>query len=374
MLSKILGILGFLIIGALYYGVQHYRELPVNYNNQWVELTEKGDHMASIEFYEKALKMRPNDATFNWNISNALYKVENLTGALNHAEAALNLHSKWIGIELSDIHWHKWSVLYEMRNASWAIDSLSQAIESYSWGETKDLAQLYSERWEIYHEVIQDASAQADIEKSLSIDPDNLFSLYYDSLYKSYDETYNYTWALVSINKYIELAPDNGNGYLQKGEIYYYNGEYEEALEQYDLTLDIDPSYNQAHFHKGHILSWHDEEKALKSYKNAYDLYPDQFMYSFYVWRTLFELWKFSEAEKFLNKSFESEEAKDDAAICLYRVSIFLKLEKEEQFETLSKECFNWKILEEERLWELRDIFKTEGHSVLLTEIWSDKW
>ena len=116
---------------------------------------------------------------------------------------------------------------------------------------------------------------------ALVIDPSfakaytGLASAYYD---RYQWETYfkeNYLDSMqVLIDKALDIDDQLDEAYYFKGRYYYANGQIEEALENYDKALKINPNYYLAYSNKGYILAWikNDYVKALDSYHNALNL------------------------------------------------------------------------------------------------------
>ena len=79
---------------------------------------------------------------------------------------------------------------------------------------------------------------------------------------------------LVLVNKAISIDDQLDEAYFIKGKYYYENGNFKEALNNFDKALKINPNYYAAYERKGFILTWiiNDYVKGLESYHKALNL------------------------------------------------------------------------------------------------------
>ena len=97
------------------------------------------------------------------------------------------------------------------------------------------------------------------------------FSRYYNENY--FKENFLDT-CLVLVNKALSFDNQLDEGYYLKGEYYKVNGHIEEALDNYDKTLKINPNYSNAYLAKGYILTIlkNDYVKGIDNYNKALKL------------------------------------------------------------------------------------------------------
>jgi TolB-like protein len=112
---------------------------------------------------------------------------------------------------------------------------------------------------------------------------DSVFAKAYTGLASAYYGRYYYQnyfkvgfldSCLVLVNKAISIDDQLDEAYFLKGKYYYENGNFEEALNNFDKALKINPNYYAAYERKGFILTWiiNDYVKGLESYYKALNL------------------------------------------------------------------------------------------------------
>jgi tetratricopeptide (TPR) repeat protein len=65
----------------------------------------------------------------------------------------------------------------------------------------------------------------------------------------------NFDQALHDFNKVIELDPDDGTAYHNRGLIYYNQGNYTLAMKDFDQAVRLDPDDDDAVYHKACVLA-----------------------------------------------------------------------------------------------------------------------
>ncbi len=77
----------------------------------------------------------------------------------------------------------------------------------------------------------------------------------------------------VQLQKLIELEPTNKEYVFELGESYFHTADIDEARQQYEHALQLDPNYALAHNHLGYCYSWSGEhERALKEFNRYLEL------------------------------------------------------------------------------------------------------
>ncbi|MFH2035680.1 MAG: CsgG/HfaB family protein, partial [Candidatus Zixiibacteriota bacterium] len=82
------------------------------------------------------------------------------------------------------------------------------------------------------------------VKKALEIDPNFRSGL--NQLAYSYQANQDYENAIITMNKYIELVPDEPNPYDSRGDIYYRSANLEKAMESYEMALEIKPDFESS--------------------------------------------------------------------------------------------------------------------------------
>lgn len=138
-------------------------------------------------------------------------------------------------------------------------------------------AAAYYMRGESYENQGKYAAAVKDFTKALELDPKNLGKqppVYYNlgtALYKlGYPAE-----ALLSLNKAIQLYPQYGLAYNQRGSIYGGLGKYEIALADFNKAIDLEPQDSAGYFGRGMLYySWGKLEASYKDLTKAIELNP----------------------------------------------------------------------------------------------------
>jgi tetratricopeptide (TPR) repeat protein len=100
---------------------------------------------------------------------------------------------------------------------------------------------------------------------------------YFNIAFKASDNQ-NYQKAIQDYNKAIEINPNNGNIYYNKGAAHNNLKEYIKAISSYDKTIEINPNDSEAYNNRGfsyYLLNKY--EKACKDFKIAIKLGNTQF-------------------------------------------------------------------------------------------------
>lgn len=94
--------------------------------------------------------------------------------------------------------------------------------------------------------------------------------------------------------------------YIIRGNTYYAEGKYHEAITLYDQALEIDPNESSAHYNKGIALRRLEKyEEAITSYDVALDINPEYASAHYNKGIALNELKRYEEALASFNKSLE---------------------------------------------------------------------
>lgn len=134
--------------------------------------------------------------------------------------------------------------------------------------ETPDDANLYNERARIYMQFRQFEDAINDSKRSLRMDSTN--SAYYlteADIFFAANETRN---AKDVLEKVVKKFPENTDGLLKLGELYYFVKQYENAFIKINQALKINENLAKAYYLKGSIYKeMGDTTKAVSSLETA---------------------------------------------------------------------------------------------------------
>lgn len=134
--------------------------------------------------------------------------------------------------------------------------------------ETPDDADLYNERARIYMQFRQFEDAINDSKRSLRIDSNNAtYYLMEADIFFAANETRN---AKDVLEKVVKKFPENTDGLLKLGELYYFVKQYENAFVKINQALKINENLAKAYYLKGSIYKeMGDTAKAVSSLETA---------------------------------------------------------------------------------------------------------
>ena len=89
-------------------------------------------------------------------------------------------------------------------------------------------------------------------EKSIAADSTAYVQLWY--LADSYTDSGKFDSALTTLNRYISLVPDDGDGYFSRGRIYEMRRQYADALDDYDFAVALADASSNVHFYRARVL------------------------------------------------------------------------------------------------------------------------
>ena len=112
--------------------------------------------------------------------------------------------------------------------------------------------------------------------------------------------------ALASYDKALEINPDNGKAYCNRGNILFALGKKEKALASYDKALEINPNDYATCFNWGNVLNdLGRKEEALANYDKALEINPNDYATYFNRGNVLDDLGRKEEALASYDKALE---------------------------------------------------------------------
>jgi tetratricopeptide (TPR) repeat protein len=134
--------------------------------------------------------------------------------------------------------------------------------------ESPDDAQLYNERAQIYLKFKQLEEAINDARRSIKLDSTNAgFYLTEADIFFAANETRN---AKDVLEKVVRKFPENTDGLLKLGELYYFVKQYENAFTQINKALKVNENISKGYYLKGNIYKEiGDTAKAVSSLETA---------------------------------------------------------------------------------------------------------
>ncbi|AII85970.1 tetratricopeptide repeat protein [Planktomarina temperata] len=210
--------------------VQQFPQSAILFNIQGAVLQGLRQLDASIEAYNKALAIKPDNADAYYNMGNALQEQGKLEEAIEAYNKALSLKPDYA------------EAYNNMGNALKEQGKLEEAIEAHN--------------------------------KALAIKPDNADAYY--NMGNALKEQGKLEEAIEAYNKALSLKPDYAEAYNNMGNALREQGKLEKAIEAYNKALAIKPDYAEAYNNMGNALKDQDKlDEAIEAYNKALVIKPD---------------------------------------------------------------------------------------------------
>ena len=135
-----------------------------------------------------------------------------------------------------------------------SLDAAVRGDANVYMGELQRLAERFPDEKYAYYSMAQvyysrgnNSKARLNLDRALEID--SLYKQAYNLLAYVCDASGDFENAIIAINTYISMAPDEPNPYDTRADLYAKNGQLEKAIQSYKRALDIKPDY-YASLHK----------------------------------------------------------------------------------------------------------------------------
>jgi protein O-GlcNAc transferase len=224
------------------------------------ELHRLEDALAS---FDRAIALNGNDAV-------AYYYRANIYQELGQQEQALADYDKCITIrpEFAPAYFNRATALQCLQQLEAALASYERAIalkEGY--------VEAYVNRGYVLHQLKRFGEAVASYEHAISIRPEPVAYLY---LGNALQDLGRRDAALLSYDLAIDLNPGYAQAHANRGVLLYEIGNTEGALASYDHALRVKPDYAETYFNRGSVLRAIQRfEPAIADLEKAAALLPD---------------------------------------------------------------------------------------------------
>ena len=137
--------------------------------------------------------------------------------------------------------------------------------------------EAYQLRAEVLWKMKQAKDAAEDIQKLLSLNPDDEQALLLKG--EILAATNEPEQAQECFNQVLSLNPFNEKAYILSGELYLVNKDFDKALAVYDEAIEINPNFAKAYHERGRIkLLKGDKDGSVEDMKKAIELAPENEM------------------------------------------------------------------------------------------------
>ncbi|MFP4697728.1 MAG: tetratricopeptide repeat protein [Eubacteriales bacterium] len=343
-------------------GVKKYPEDPeINYLKGFI-LQKKGQNKEAIKYYEKAISLDSNNVKYYEDNARALLKVNRYKDTVECCDNGLNTKPK-----KPLLFKYKAEALYELKKYEESLENCDKCLNL-----NKNLIEPYIIKMKVYNAINDYKTTLKTYEKAdkLGYNTPELFIEKGNALrnLKKYEE------AIKNYNIALEMDNNNYCIYLKKALCHYEVGQYVKAIELIEKSLEINPNIEQAYYYKAlclkelsnekemlsaintgirlkgnilhkfyylkgkHLENKNNYSKALKNYRKAIEIEPENTTYQYDIGMILKQLNKLEESKNYLNKAIEVETNKLDALIGKSH-SLFCLGKLEESLELIDKAC-----------------------------------
>ncbi len=142
--------------------------------------------------------------------------------------------------------------------------------------------------------------AAITLNRALELQPDN--AILHNHLANVYKKSHEFNQAITHYQKALHLAPHYAQAHNNLAGVYALQDHFQEALKHYGLAVHAEPDFVQAHYNLGLLLLKHNELAAAKiQFNNVLSLQPENAAASFYLGGLLLAENALDEAEAAFN-------------------------------------------------------------------------
>ena len=263
------------------------------HNNMGVALETMGKYEEAVREYEKAIKINPRYEIAWFNMGNSLFSVGRRKEAMEAYEKAVEINPDYL-----DAHVAKCNVLMSLGRKRAAIRYCEKIVERHETPEYLEAKAFVFEEADKYDKALETLDTALSFGPSAEIynAKGNLLTLM-----ERYEE------AIENYNIALELETKNEEIWNNKGYAFFMIGLYDEAIACYDRSIEINPGYKPAWYNKGYTLhSIGRLEDAVECYRVAlkYDD-TDEVLWN-NLGNALYNLGKYDESIPYFVKSIEA--------------------------------------------------------------------
>ena len=218
----------------------------------------------AIEYYQQALKIKPDFAKGYYNIGIALLHQGQLDAAINSYKQVLKIMPTFAGA-----HNNIGNAQKEKGDLQAAINSYKNAILA-----KPDYAEAYYNMGIAQQDKGDLKAAINSYKKALKIMPNHAVA--YNNMGNAQKEKGDSQAAIECFRHALEIQPNYAEAYFNMSSALQDNNDLEAAIESYMQALKIKPEYAEAHNNMGVLLNDQgNQDAAINSYINALKIKPD---------------------------------------------------------------------------------------------------
>jgi len=224
---------------------------------------QRNNAVASLDYIDRAIAIKRNDAVFLANRANALVELKRFEEALTNYNEALALNPAFV-----EALYNRGTLLLKLGRFAEAVESYDRALE-----KKPDHADALNNRGGALHRLNRFDEALTSYARALAIKPDFPDAL--NNRGNALHVLMRLDQALTSYARALAIKPDFSGALYNRGNVLRDLNRFDEALASYDRALSIKPDYLDALYNRALVLQRLQRlEEALASCDQALAINP----------------------------------------------------------------------------------------------------
>ena len=212
------------------------RYYPIAVSNLGTIFEQKGELESAIEYYEKALKLKPDYGEVYYNLGNVFLQQGKLEAAIDSYKQALKIQPDY-----PQSHNNLGHVFQLQGTLEAAIESYQQALKIQP-----ENAQIHCNLGNVFQLQGKLESAIESYQQAVKIQPN--YAEVHEQLGNIFHQQGKSEAAIDSYQQALKIQPDSITAYTNLGTTFSEQGNLETAIENYSKALEINPDFAPAKF------------------------------------------------------------------------------------------------------------------------------